>query len=178
MIWTYIQAGGVIMYVLLLMNVVGFSVSFWKGLIFYTERNNIKIHGEDILNQILSKVTADTADETILMFAKEKVASFIHQFEKGMVLIKIIAAISPLLGLLGTALGVLNSFHSISMTGLKNPTVFAGGISMALVTTVGGLIVSIPHFMIHNYFNSWLTSYEIRVEDEVLEQYLAKKVGS
>jgi biopolymer transport protein ExbB len=60
--------------------------------------------------------------------------------------------ISPLMGLLGTVLGVLRAFHDLALSGSGGPTIVAAGISEALVTTVAGLAVAIPAAMLYNYF--------------------------
>jgi biopolymer transport protein ExbB len=64
-----------------------------------------------------------------------------------------ISFISPLIGLLGTVLGVLRAFHDLAKSGSGGPSVVAAGISEALVTTVAGLVVAVPAAMIYNYFN-------------------------
>ena len=62
-----------------------------------------------------------------------------------------IAAISPLLGLLGTVTGIINAFNAIMARGVGDPTVFAAGISEALITTAAGLIVAIPALFGYRY---------------------------
>lgn len=64
-----------------------------------------------------------------------------------------ISFISPLVGLLGTVLGVLHAFHSMAAAKTNDPSVVSGGISEALITTVAGLVVAVPAAMIYNYFN-------------------------
>ena len=64
-----------------------------------------------------------------------------------------ISFISPLIGLLGTVLGVLRAFHDLAKSGTGAPSVVAAGISEALITTVAGLVVAVPAAMIYNYFN-------------------------
>lgn len=81
---------------------------------------------------------------------------------------QIIASITPLLGLLGTVLGILSSFSIISQKGLDNPNLFAEGISLALITTFGGLIVAIPHFVGHNYLKSYLDQSERKLEKSII----------
>ncbi len=63
-----------------------------------------------------------------------------------------IVAISPLLGLLGTVIGLINAFYSIVVTGSGGPEVVAGGIAEALLTTAFGLIIAIPSLIVRNYF--------------------------
>ena len=85
--------------------------------------------------------------------------------ERGLSTIKIIASIAPLLGLLGTVVGVLNAFDKISQKGLNDPSIFANGISVALITTVAGLVVAIPHYIGYNYLIAMLDRIEVRVSD-------------
>lgn len=71
---------------------------------------------------------------------------------------------------MGTVIGILNSFDSISHLGLGDPTVFSSGISIALITTVAGLIVAIPHYIGYNYFIGSLDKMEIKLEKVVLDK--------
>ena len=74
-----------------------------------------------------------------------------------------ISFISPLIGLLGTVLGVLRAFHDLARSGSGGPSVVAAGISEALITTVAGLVVAVPAAIIYNYFNFrlWATLVEM-----------------
>jgi biopolymer transport protein ExbB len=78
--------------------------------------------------------------------------------ERGLTLLEIIAGTSPLLGLLGTVLGMVTVFNAITLQGIGNPQVLSKGISQALITTVAGLCVAIPALASH----SWLAR---RVDD-------------
>lgn len=82
--------------------------------------------------------------------------------ERGLTMLEIIAGASPLLGLLGTVLGMVNVFDAISVEGLGDPQVLSKGISQALVTTIAGLCVAIPAQAAH----SWLSA---RVDDFATE---------
>ena len=99
----------------------------------------------------------------------------VHRMESGLNTIKIIASIAPLLGLLGTVIGILSAFRVIADAGLSNPSLFAGGIAMALLTTVGGLIVAIPHFVGYNYLVSALDNYEIELEKRLVRDLYGNK---
>ena len=79
-----------------------------------------------------------------------------------------IAAISPLLGLLGTVFGMIDIFTVIIDAGVGNPGVLAGGISEALVTTAAGLTVAIPSLMFHRHFNDLVSRYALAMEEEAL----------
>jgi biopolymer transport protein ExbB len=86
----------------------------------------------------------------------------VRQLDRGLVALEIIAAISPLLGLFGTVLGMFNTFQVIAEQGLGDPGALSGGISEALVTTIFGLGVAIPAVVAQ-------TGFSQRVEDLVLE---------
>ena len=173
-ILNYIQSGGTIMYVLLAMNFIGFALILWKFFSFRSERKYIEESAEEIIKSVTQNITSKVEDSFLLEMAKDKVYALTQGMEKGLNTIKIIATISPLLGLLGTVLGVLSSFQSMASSGMKDPSLFASGISMALITTVGGLVVAIPHFISYNYLSGWLTSYEVNLEDKVMDQYLGQ----
>jgi len=168
----YIKQGGPIMYVLVVFNTCGMAIAFWKFFQFREQKSNLLINARDIIKNILSKTDIPPTQDVMLELAKDKSYVYVHTLEKGLGTVKMIATISPLLGLLGTVLGVLSAFQTIAEVGMKNPSLFAAGISMALITTVGGLIVAIPHFIIYNFFTGWLNNYEITLEEEVMEVYL------
>ena len=74
--------------------------------------------------------------------------------EKNLSIIKLLAAVAPLLGLLGTVIGMIETFQAITLFGTGDPKLMAGGISQALVTTMLGLIAAVPLLFIHNILDS------------------------
>ncbi len=80
-----------------------------------------------------------------------------------------IASISPLLGLLGTVVGMIKVFTAITTVGVGNPGVLAGGISQALLTTAAGLSVAIPSLMFYRYFRGRVDQLVIDMEQESLK---------
>jgi len=80
-----------------------------------------------------------------------------------------IASITPLLGLLGTVIGMIKVFTAITTAGVGNPTVLAGGISEALITTAAGLSVAIPALMFHRFFNGKVEKLVLVMEEEALK---------
>lgn len=167
----YIQQGGTIMYILLLLNIIGFAIMIAKFYIFNAEIKNTDLASEGLSSIIKSKTENKDAN-TIIELTKQEVATYISKLDKGMNTVKIIASVSPLFGLLGTVIGVLIAFQVMSKTGLNNPSSFAKGISMALLTTVGGMIVAIPHYIGHNYLLGLLDNLESEVEKKVLNKVL------
>ena len=80
-----------------------------------------------------------------------------------------IASITPLLGLLGTVIGMIKVFTAITAQGVGNPTVLAGGISEALITTAAGLSVAIPSLMFYRYFRGRVNMLVLKMEEEALK---------
>ena len=82
----------------------------------------------------------------------EAVAAVSHDLERYLTSLGIIASISPLLGLLGTVVGMIQVFSALMLDGAGHPEALAGGISEALITTAAGLTVAIPSLMLHRFF--------------------------
>ena len=91
--------------------------------------------------------------ETLELKMNEAVLKEIPEIENSLTLLKIIAAVAPLLGLLGTVTGMIITFQSITIFGAGDPKTMASGISSALITTVLGLIVAIPTLLAHTIVN-------------------------
>lgn len=91
--------------------------------------------------------------ETLELKLEEAVLKERPSIESGLALLKIISAVAPLLGLLGTVTGMIQTFQAITIFGAGDPKAMAGGISGALVTTVLGLIVAIPTVLMHTFVN-------------------------
>ena len=80
-----------------------------------------------------------------------------------------IASITPLLGLLGTVIGMIKVFAAITAHGVGNPSVLAGGISEALITTATGLSVAIPSLIFYRYFRGKVDELVLKMEEESLK---------
>ncbi len=91
--------------------------------------------------------------ETLELKMSEGVLRETPKLEAGLTLLKIIAAVAPLMGLLGTVTGMIITFQAITIFGAGDPKAMAGGISSALVTTVLGLLVAIPTVLLHTIVN-------------------------
>lgn len=167
----YIEQGGIIMYILLALNIVGFAIMISKFFILSKESGKTTEVAENLKGKMKSNL-ADLDVNATIELSKQELSGHISTLEKGLNTVKIIASISPLLGLLGTVIGVLVAFRVMSQTGLNNPASFAQGISMALITTVGGMIVAIPHYIGHNYLLGMLDNCEVKLEKELLSKVL------
>lgn len=93
----------------------------------------------------------------------------VHELERYLNTLGTIAAVSPLLGLLGTVFGMIEIFASLLQHGAGNPAVLAGGISVALITTAAGLTVAIPSLIFHRYFERLVDEYVVDMEEEALK---------
>jgi biopolymer transport protein ExbB len=93
----------------------------------------------------------------------------IHELERYLNTLGTIAAITPLLGLLGTVIGMIKVFTAITTAGVGDPGVLAGGISEALITTAAGLSVAIPTLIFHRYLSGRVNMLVIGMEEESLK---------
>jgi len=93
----------------------------------------------------------------------------VHELERFLNSLGTIAAITPLLGLLGTVIGMIKVFSVITTQGVGNPAVLAGGISEALITTAAGLSVAIPSLMAHRYFRGLIDQIVVYMEQEAIK---------
>ena len=95
----------------------------------------------------------DKDTETLELKLGETIAQEVPKLTRFIPLLKIIAMVAPLMGLLGTVTGMINTFQAITLFGTGDPKLMAGGISQALVTTVMGLSVAIPTILLHTVVN-------------------------
>ena len=93
----------------------------------------------------------------------------VHDLERYLNALGTIAAITPLLGLLGTVIGMIKVFAVITSQGVGDPGVLASGISEALLTTAAGLTVAIPALMFHRYFRGRIDGLVVTMEAEALK---------
>jgi biopolymer transport protein ExbB len=100
---------------------------------------------------------------------EEEGRQVVHELERYLNTLGTIAAIAPLLGLLGTVIGMIKVFTAITTAGVGNPGVLAGGISEALLTTAAGLCVAIPALIFHRYLSGRVDMLVISMEAEALK---------
>ncbi len=93
----------------------------------------------------------------------------VQELERFLNTLGTIASVTPLLGLLGTVIGMIKVFTAITAHGVGNPTILAGGISEALITTAAGLSVAIPSLMFYRYFRGKVDALVLKMEEEALK---------
>jgi len=110
-------------------------------------------HGREIMRESIEEVGRQVA----------------HELEKFLNSLGTIASITPLLGLLGTVIGMIKVFAAITAHGVGDPAVLAEGISQALITTASGMSVAIPSLMFYRYFRGKVDELVINMESEALK---------
>lgn len=152
--------GGTVGYVITVVLIIGLLISVYKlltltavgGKMRSQLKNIDKPSDKNPLGRVLKVYHANkNADaENLELKLDEAVLKETPKVESGVNVIKILAAIAPLLGLLGTVVGMIGTFQSITLFGTGDPKIMAGDISMALVTTAMGLIAAIPLILAHS----------------------------
>jgi biopolymer transport protein ExbB len=170
----YLDQGGSVGWVIVYVGIFGILLGFWRMLVLFAMSAKVKAqlksdkpNTNNPLGRVL-KVAEENKNvdpETLELKLEEAVLKERPSIESGLAIMKIIAAVGPLLGLLGTVTGMITTFQAITIFGAGDPKNMAGGISAALVTTVQGLVVAIPMVLMHTLVNGRAKSV-IHVLDE------------
>ena len=129
------------------------------------------LHQGSALGQILAAGLVNRDRErTVLKDAIEDTGRHVvHELERYLETLGTVAAVTPLLGLLGTVIGMVQVFTAITTHGVGNPTVLAGGIAQALITTAAGLSVAIPSLIAYRYYRSRVDTLVVDMEKEAIK---------
>lgn len=185
-----VQSGGWLMVPILLCSIVAAAISVER--LWTLQRS--RITPRNLLAQIWSAIKADDMDaqklrelrgsspmgqvlaagianakrsRDIMKEAMEEAAGQVgHDLERYLTSLGIIASISPLIGLLGTVVGMIKVFTALMLEGAGNANVLAGGISQALITTAAGLSVAIPALIFHRFFMRRVDELVVTMEQE------------
>ncbi|RBW66905.1 flagellar motor protein MotA [Vibrionales bacterium C3R12] len=158
-----IQAGGVVGKIILGLLGVGLIIALYRGVALLIAQQKIKRQlknptqaGDNPLGRILAVYDGEQnrSVEALELRLLEAVVDEQQGLEKGLSMLKLLAALAPMLGLLGTVTGMIETFQVITQFGNGDPKVMAGGISMALITTVLGLVAAMPLLLAHNVLSS------------------------
>ena len=158
-----INAGGFVGYVIIIILILGLVMGALRFKFLNEESKSINIELETNqfaddsilgkLNSIYSKYSGDNPEDLESQL-EDILAKATPPLEKNLSVIKLLAAVAPLLGLLGTVIGMIETFQAITLFGTGDPKLMAGGISQALVTTMLGLIAAVPLLFVHNILDS------------------------
>jgi len=153
-----VNAGGYVGYAIIILGLIGLLIAVIRFLGLSNDSRKVTAQlkrdtasTDNPLGRVLaayeSNRNADT--ETIELKLSEAALKEMPGLTKGLLLIKVISVVAPLMGLLGTVTGMIKTFQVITLYGAGDPKMMAGGISQALVTTVLGLVVAIPMVLLH-----------------------------
>ncbi|EGQ9235079.1 MotA/TolQ/ExbB proton channel family protein [Vibrio alginolyticus] len=158
-----LNAGGVVGKIILGLLAIGLLIALVRGASLMISRQKIMKQlktpaqpGNNPLGRVLAVYQKDKhrSVEALELRLLEAVVDEQTHLEKGLSMLKLLAALAPMLGLLGTVTGMIETFQVITQFGNGDPKVMAGGISMALVTTVLGLVSAMPLLLAHNVLSS------------------------
>jgi biopolymer transport protein ExbB len=153
-----IQQGGLVGYLIIALGIIGLLISLERLVVLGVASRKVTAQlASDTANQdnALGRVlaVADTHrlgdTETLELKLSEAIFKETPSLNRALLFIKIISVVAPLMGLLGTVTGMIQTFQAITLYGTGDPKLMAGGISQALVTTVLGLTVAIPMVLLH-----------------------------
>ena len=182
-----VAQGGVIGYIILLIGAVGLLLGVYRLVaVLNTQRrvdaelNNPQNNNGHTIS-VLRAVAVDDAyqNDASALSAKldEIVAGAAEKLNQGLPTLAIFAAVSPLLGLLGTVTGMIETFQVITLFGAGDPRLMSGGISQALITTQLGLAVAIPLLLIHSFLQG-RANHVITTLDQTATDLFATQRGS
>ena len=188
-----IEAGGPVVVILLVISVVGLAVLLlktWQFFILKVDKrdfveqamaawvkrdfstmNNILAQSKNPIARVMeTAVQVNTSDNINIEVAREEVLRVatkqLANLRSYLRIIEVIAALSPLLGLFGTVLGMIEAFHRLESAGTAvDPAVLSGGIWEALLTTAAGLAVAIPAIIALNWLEHRIENFKLAMED-------------
>jgi biopolymer transport protein ExbB len=178
-VWELVKAGGWIMLPIILCSIAATGIvaeRLWTLRPSRVTPPNLLgqvwkwIKEKKLNNQKLKELRANSKHGREIMkeCIQEAAARVIHDLERYLNALGTIAGIAPLLGLLGTVLGMIEIFSSFMGSGMANASSLAGGISKALITTAAGLMVAIPALFFHRYLQRRVDELVIGMEQEAI----------
>ena len=178
-----INQGGIVAYIILIILFSGLGLGFFRFAFLFNSQKSLMEELEsgsykdgsplkdinDVMSQKdkLNQDQLETKIEAIL-------SSTGPMYEKSISTIKLLAAVAPLLGLLGTVIGMIGTFQAITLFGTGDPKLMAGGISQALVTTMLGLIAAVPLLFMHNQLDTRSREIIQIIEEEAIGKIASK----
>jgi biopolymer transport protein ExbB len=153
-----VNQGGIVGYCIIGLGLVGLLIAIWRWIGLSSDSRRVAAQlkkssasTDNPLGRVLAAYESnqDADTETIELKLSEAALKEMPELTKGLLFIKVISVVAPLMGLLGTVTGMIKTFQVITLYGAGDPKMMAGGISQALMTTVLGLVVAIPMVLIH-----------------------------
>ena len=191
--WEIIQAGGPVMWPIILCSVVALAIigeRFWSlqesrvippeisarvwqlvGSGDLTDKHVAALEQNSPLGRVLAAGLAQRhrSRELVKEAVEDAGRHVVHELERFLNMLGTIAAVSPLLGLLGTVIGIISAFTAITHGGVGDPRALSGGIGQALVATAAGLCVAIPSLVGYRYLRGKVDRLVVRMERDALK---------
>jgi biopolymer transport protein ExbB len=196
--WEFLKAGGPIMFLLVIASIVGIAFTIERGLALMRKKvippevetaldNSKSVTDLPRLAQVchsapsaLSRLALlahdhlrDPKDETVDLL-ETRARQEVVKLERGLVILEIVVGIGPLLGLVGTVHGLIRLFGELGASGLTDNTKLAAGISVALNTTLMGLLVAIPALVAWSYYSKKVENLAVDME-ALLDRFLRQQ---
>ncbi|NOQ65474.1 MAG: hypothetical protein GQ582_13265 [Methyloprofundus sp.] len=180
-----IHQGGIVGYIILVLGAIGFLYAIIRlimliliGAKMRKQMNETSANENNPLGRVLLATEQSSAQDvdTLELVLDEAITREVPKLEQGLSMLKLLAAVAPLLGLLGTVTGMIATFQSISLSGTGDPKLMADGISQALVTTMLGLCVAIPLLFLHNLVSSRSKTL-VQILDEQSAGIMSRRAG-
>lgn len=170
-----INQGGIVGYVIIGVAGFGILLGIWRIFVLWTTSSSVRSQmraktarkGNPLGRVMLAYEENTNADvETLELKLDDAILRELPRLEFGLNTLKLLAAVAPLMGLLGTVTGMIVTFQAITLFGTGDPKLMAGGISQALVTTVLGLVAAIPLLFLHSFANGSARSIQQVLEEQ------------
>lgn len=182
-----VEQGGTVGYAIIIVGIIGLLVILERvlHLMRIKSRINAQMKNLDVVNTNnpvgrIMTVYYENKDldlETTMRKLQEVIIRDMAEIKRGLPIVKVLAAVAPLMGLLGTVVGMIGTFQAITLFGTGDPKLMAGGISQALITTVLGLVAAIPLLLSHSVLSSRVTQIG-KIIAEQAAGLMAKKAES
>ena len=192
--WELVKSGGLLMLPILIASVLAMAICFERAWALRASRvappnllaevwgwiknkqldaNKLReLKANSPLGEILAAglLNSRHGREIMKECIEESASVVIHHMERYLSVLGTLAMISPLLGLLGTVVGIIEAFMAINTgSGMGDPALLASGISKALMTTAGGLFVAIPAMIMHRYFARHISTMAVEMEQQAIK---------
>jgi biopolymer transport protein ExbB len=188
-----VKAGGIVMVPIILCSIVAVAITFerlwtlreqkvvpaeltdkvwqWIENRALTDKQIFALEQHSPLGRVLAAGIANRhRDRSVMVSAIEDAGRHVtHDLERYLNMLGTIAAVSPLLGLLGTVTGMIRTFRAITQAGIGNPAAMAGGIAEALITTAAGLLIAVPALLAYRYLRGRVDSLVVQMEKESIK---------
>ncbi len=176
----YFLKGGFLMYPIAICSIVGITIIINRFIQYHQLLRELEAPAEDIMKKmpaimqpILNGIKGGCSEKELSVLGTRQV----RQIEKGLSWLSLIATIAPLIGLTGTVTGMIKAFMVIEYSTAVNPSMLAGGIWEALLTTAAGLLVAIPIHIGHHYLEKRADDIAFMMREISMSLFMRQKNG-